>query len=109
MENIKLKIGKYYLLSTNFPYWCVNIQRSVTFDSPLVVKFTHGVYCSEGGFGEIVEVGKGGFGKDLQTNTEIEFGPDNVIKEYQFNDKETILNYMDFLPPDKTNKFVVNK
>ena len=96
MENIKLKIGKYYLLDSRFPHWCVNIQRSVIFDSPLVVKFTHGVLNEEGGFGELVDVGKGAFCTDLQTNTEIEFSADDVIKEYQFNDNGIIF-YMEFL------------
>lgn len=97
MKKIKPKIGKYYELDSSFPYWCVNIQREVIFKSPLIVKFTQGVYGLEGGFGEIVEPGKGGFGKDLQTDTEIEFGPENIIKEYKFNNKE-FLFYMDFVP-----------
>lgn len=94
----KLEIGKCYELDSSFPYWCVNIQKEVIFKSPLIVKFTNEIYCGDGGFGEIVEVSQGVFGKDLQTKTEIEFSLSDVIKEYKFNSDgdRLILCYMDF-------------
>jgi len=107
-NDIKPEIGKYYELDSYLSYWCVDIQRRVTFESPLIIKFTHGVCGYKGGFGEIVEVGKGGCGTDLQTQTEIEFNFDDIIKEYEFNNRG-VLFWFEPIIGDENNNIKIKK
>lgn len=102
-KKIKPEIGKYYELDSSFPYWCIDIQRRVIFESPLIIKFTHEVYDESGGFGEIVDIGKGGCGTDLQTKTEIEFNFNDIIKEYEFNNRGVLFWFEPIIGDENNN------
>ncbi len=78
---MKAEAGKFYLLDNDAMYFCVDIQRKVKFADDVIVECTNN-FGDAGHFGKLVDAGYTA-GPDYVTNTEIEFGDDNVIKEYE--------------------------
>ena len=86
-----IEFGKYYMLNTDNMYFSIDLQRSVKFNSPLVVKAisrSHpmcGTFKDSGSlwFGQLVDNGV----TDMDTKNEIEFVATDVACEYQFKDK----------------------
>lgn len=94
MENVEF--DKHYVLRSDNYYWCIPIQRRVLFDGPVVVvakqKSANGVFNEPLWFGKLMDTG--GM-VDFETNVEIEFGQEDVVREY--NLKKGFINYFDLL------------
>ena len=89
---MQAEFGKYYELSTDKFYFCVDLQRSVKFDSKLVVKC--GSSFKEMHFGNLVDLCvHGPFGVDYDTKHEIEFTDEDIISEYEKFQPKPIVDY----------------
>ena len=79
-ESIEFEIGKYYALNPDKFYFSINLQRSVKFINPVIVKVTN---TSTLGliFGTLVDVG---LFEDINTTNEIEFISADILREYEF-------------------------
>lgn len=79
-ESMGFEIGKYYALNPDKFYFSINLQRSVKFINPVIVKVTH---TSTFGiiFGTLVDVG---LFRDIDTTNEIEFISEDILREYEF-------------------------
>lgn len=83
------EFGKYYVLNNNHFYFCPTIQANVKFHDKLVVKCSSN-YKNQIFFGILVTVSE--YGPDREGTGEIEFGKNDVIEEYTFNDMQ--INYV---------------
>ena len=79
-ESMEFEIGKYYTLNPDKFYFSIDLQRSIKFNSPVIIKVTH---TSDLGllFGTLVDIG---LFEDINTTNEIEFISDDIIGEYEF-------------------------
>lgn len=83
---MNLKIGEYYQLKTDKFYFSVDLQRKVRFNTPVIVKLTN-FYAENRCFGNLVDCGDiKGSTIDYDTKNSIEFGRDDVIDKYIFQD-----------------------
>lgn len=94
-ESMEFEIGKYYVLNPDKFYFSIDLQRSVKFINPVIVKVTH---TSTFGiiFGTLVDVGL--FRNDIDTTNEIEFISEDILREYEFKKPQSSLApfYMEF-------------
>jgi len=93
-ESMEFEIGKYYALNPDKFYFSIDLQRSVKFINPVIVKVTH---TSTFGiiFGTLVDVG---LFMDIDTTNEIEFISEDILREYEFKKEQSGLSpfYVEF-------------
>lgn len=95
-ESMEFEIGKYYALNPDKFYFSINLQRSVKFINPVIVKVTHkNALNLNHGFGTLVDVG---LFRDIDTTNEIEFISEDILREYEFKKAQSSLApfYMEF-------------
>ena len=96
---MKYEINKYYRLNPNKYYWCTNIQKTVKFEEPPIIKLEH-FFKDEPIFGKLIQHDLYG---DIQTDTEIEITGKDIMNEYHFQKYYIPFFYMDF-PFSELNK-----
>ena len=80
MNGKEVVLGKEYVLDKDYEYWCIELQRlvKITSNLPIIVKinqtFQNRIF----------------FGKLIDSQGELEFGPEAIIKEYK-PEPETII------------------
>ena len=89
---MKAEYGKHYVLDNAKYYWCVQLQRSVQFENPLIVKCNNCFGPFGGHFGNLVNINDI---SDIITNNEIEFFDNDILKEHELNTGKIFYN--DFL------------
>lgn len=80
MKPDEIEVGKEYVLRDDYDYWCIDLQRQVRICSgqKIVVKIS----CTH--------LNQVFFGNLIDSQGEIEFGPDAVISEYDKSKDQTI-------------------
>lgn len=83
LKSMEIEIGKYYALNPDKFYFSIDLRRTVKFINPVIVKAAHvGKVGTENiFFGKLVDVG---LSIDYDTNNEIEFTDDDILREYTF-------------------------
>lgn len=99
LESMEIEIGKYYALNPDKFYFSIDLRKNVKFINPVIVKVAHvGKVGTENiFFGKLVDVG---LTIDYDTNNEIEFMADDILREYTFKNAPAadvgFLFWMDF-------------
>lgn len=83
-------IGKYYQLNPDNFYFSVDLQRSVKFKGPVIVKLTH-TSCIGVLIGLLVDTFITG---DCESNTEIEFFNEDIVGEYTFRNGKSAFPFL---------------
>lgn len=78
---MELKFGEKYRLKDNKAYFCIQLQRNIKFETPVMVEFTNRSAMGDPPlcFGKLIDVG---VVQDYVTNNEIEFIEDDVVEPY---------------------------
>ena len=90
LEDMEYEIGKYYALNPDKFYFSIDLQRTIKFINPVIVKLTH---TSTLGpiFGTLVDVG---LFEDINTTNEIEFISKDILREYEFKKPTGLAPFM---------------
>lgn len=72
MNGEDVVIGKEYVLSSDYEYWCVELQRNIRIipGQEMAVKIEH-TFQNRVFFGRLID-----------SQGELEFGPDAIVEEY---------------------------
>lgn len=80
-------LGKEYILKSDYDYWCIELQRNIRIcpGQEMVVKINQ-THLNQVFFGTLID-----------SQGELEFGPDAVLSEYKAQEKPSSLIHF-FIP-----------
>lgn len=93
---IQMDFNKCYVLKKDNPYFCIQLQKRVSFPDGIVVRTRHRTAFPISGnnndgvlwFGTIVDTSGG---CDYDTDNEIEFCAEDVEREYEFRENSQLM------------------
>lgn len=95
MKPDEIEVGKEYVLKNDHEYWCIDLQRMIRIcDGQDIIVKINSTFQNQVFFGKLID-----------SQGEIEFGPDEVLREYDEEEKIKKSNICQFfLNIDVTSK-----